>query len=177
MGFGEHEVVARLLPEGSLDAGFGVAGMVSVPISPNSKGTGSASAGMVVQDDDKILLAGYTTPSRDAFLLIRLNSDGTFDTSFGAGGTVLDATGTAIGLQPEARSCWLDSIRRIPRRGSAGLSQAGARTERSEPTAWSSAAKSTLRSATSEPACRKVQMLDLGPRRSCDADTLGEQRQ
>ena len=62
MGFGEHEVVARLLPEGSLDAGFGVAGMVSVPISPNSKGTGSASAGMVVQDDDKILLAGYTTP-------------------------------------------------------------------------------------------------------------------
>jgi len=149
--------------------------MVSVPISPNSNGTGSASAGMVVQDDDKILLAGYTT-SRDAFLLIRLNSDGTCDTSFGAGGTVLDATGTAIGLQPEARSCWLDSIRRIPRRGSAGISQAGARTERLEPTAWSSAAKSTLRSATSEPACRKVQMLDLGPRRSRDADTPGEQR-
>jgi uncharacterized delta-60 repeat protein len=70
-------VVVRYNTNGTLDTAFG-------------GGTGHVNLAteypaVVVQSDDRIVVAGYSPP--DVFLA-RLNADGTFDVSFGSGGTV-----------------------------------------------------------------------------------------
>ncbi len=65
---------------------------------------------MVLQPDGKILMAGYTVDdfSPDKFALMRLNSDGTLDTSFGSNGVVVSAIDLGdrhakIRLQPDGK--------------------------------------------------------------------------
>jgi uncharacterized delta-60 repeat protein len=74
--------LVRYLANGALDSGFGQNGVVLVDLGPNTDGQ---PAGIVVQPDGKIVVAGTVQkPDGSAdFGLVRLNSDGTPDTTFG----------------------------------------------------------------------------------------------
>ena len=109
---GEYFCVARLNTDGSPDSTFiGPSGTGNgkflVPVGSN--GLGKATA-MALQPNGKIILAGYCSngANYDDFCAARLNGDGSFDTTFGAGtGKVLLPIGvgpdqlTAIALQPD----------------------------------------------------------------------------
>jgi len=73
---------------GVLDSGFGVGGKVTMAV-----GSGDDFANSIaLQDDGKLLIGGYALDAgNDVFALVRLDSDGSIDTSFGASGRVLSA--------------------------------------------------------------------------------------
>lgn len=93
--------VLRYNSDGSPDLNFGSNGKVYIPIT----NYGEAYA-LTVQDDGKILLAGYGNspihvPGSD-FALVRLQSDGSLDKDFGTDGkitTVLEGPGKAHAVQ------------------------------------------------------------------------------
>jgi uncharacterized delta-60 repeat protein len=78
--------VARFNGDGSLDGSFGNGGKVLMRI-----GTGDDWAkGLVIQTDGKIVVGGTTSAAAgDDFVLVRFNTDGSLDNSFGAGGIVV----------------------------------------------------------------------------------------
>jgi uncharacterized delta-60 repeat protein len=80
----------RLNADGSLDTSFGTGGKLLMPI-----GTGNDTGFSVIQQNDgKLVVAGSSrNGSDDDFSLIRLNADGSLDTSFGTGGKLLMAVG------------------------------------------------------------------------------------
>ena len=88
-------VTARYNPDGSLDQTFGNNGSVQTTFGD------SAAEGndVVLQADGKIIVVGFTGAgsysSLNNFALVRFNSDGSLDQSFGAGGKVKSAKGTA----------------------------------------------------------------------------------
>jgi uncharacterized delta-60 repeat protein len=75
-------VVLRLNTSGLLDISFAGSGIAAFKFGP----LGSTIAGIALQSDGKIVVAG-TAQLGDSELL-RLNSDGSLDTAFGSGGTV-----------------------------------------------------------------------------------------
>ena len=81
----------------TLDSSFNGTGFNIQPAAPPPARSFAASS--VVQADGKIILGGYTkriNEEYDKFAMMRLNADGTLDTSFGGGsGTVLTAIGTS----------------------------------------------------------------------------------
>ena len=87
---------------GSLDTTFGKSGMVTTPI-----GSGNAVAhALGIQSDGKIVAAGSSNNiGNDDFTLVRYNTDGSFDTTFGTGGIVTtpigsgNAVANALGIQ------------------------------------------------------------------------------
>ncbi|WP_422104892.1 T9SS type A sorting domain-containing protein [Winogradskyella sp.] len=90
---GTDFAVARYMPDGTLDSTFGINGLVSVDIrgySTSSNQTDIARK-VFVQTDGKIVLAG-TCPripsdnTEESFAIIRLNSDGSLDTTYGTNG-------------------------------------------------------------------------------------------
>jgi len=88
-GYNGEMVVARLNADGSLDNSFGTDGLVDTQVA-------GLAASVTVQADGKILLAGGGEQEGSGFdfKIIRLNQDGSLDTSFGnAGVAVLDLTG------------------------------------------------------------------------------------
>ncbi len=98
--------LARYNTDGSLDTSFGTSGKVITAI---SSGNDSATA-VVIQSDGRIVAAGNSDPGTNSdFALVRYNTDGTLDTSFGAGGKVLTDFGnsfdfaTAAAIQPNGR--------------------------------------------------------------------------
>ena len=78
--------LARFEPDGSLDAQFGSGGMVTTHI----QGRDIANAA-VRQRDGRIVVAGASAPPLGAtdFALVRYRQDGSMDTSFGDGGSVV----------------------------------------------------------------------------------------
>jgi uncharacterized delta-60 repeat protein len=99
--------VARYNNDGSLDSGFGTGGRVTTDFAARSD-VGSA---ITIQPDGKILVAGAAdmASTNFDFALVRYNSDGSLDSSFGAGGKVttdfnnaLDQA-AAIGLQSDGK--------------------------------------------------------------------------
>lgn len=89
--FAGHFKLARYNPDGTLDTGFGVGGIVTTNF-----GAGSFAFGLALQPDGKIVAAGTvfvdfsSDDSSDTdFGLARYNADGSLDTSFGTGGKVL----------------------------------------------------------------------------------------
>jgi len=87
---GRHKIAAaRFNPDGSIDTAFGNAGQVLFNIG-NFDDYGVA---VEVQTDEKIILGGYTTvsisPFKYDFAAIRLNPDGSFDTSYGDNGIAI----------------------------------------------------------------------------------------
>lgn len=78
----------RLLPDGSLDREFNFDGTVSTAVGSHDDEVFA----VALQDDGKILAAGYsdTNGNRD-FALVRYNSDGTVDRSFGLEGMMVTA--------------------------------------------------------------------------------------
>ncbi len=101
----QNMAMARFNTDGSLDTAFGGTGIVVTDF-----GAEESAAGLVVQASGKIIVAG-TTSSAGAkdFLLVRYNSDGSLDTSFGANGKVITDLGNAndvvsgIVQQPDGR--------------------------------------------------------------------------
>ncbi|NUQ63574.1 MAG: hypothetical protein HUU20_13950 [Pirellulales bacterium] len=111
--------VARFSDTGSLDTTFGSGGTVRLSL---SKWIDSANA-VLVQPDGKIIAAGQTNLSSSPFItdanyamvLVRLNSNGTLDTSFGGKGAkgkvifelqpdpLLDEGINSLALQPDGK--------------------------------------------------------------------------
>lgn len=101
---GDCFAVVRYGSNGTLDYSFGGSGIVKVCTAGESRGNALA-----IQADGKLVLAGdvrhdYT---RD-FGLVRLNSDGTLDTSFGVGGGVITSVKDydypyALAIQPDGK--------------------------------------------------------------------------
>lgn len=87
--------VARFNGDGSLDNTFNSNGMVRIGLEPADGAKSSES--VIQQADGKIVLAGYSYQnfsSAYVFTLVRLNSNGDLDSSFGTGGKVLTDIGT-----------------------------------------------------------------------------------
>jgi uncharacterized delta-60 repeat protein len=98
-GFG----VARYLASGALDTTFNGDGMFR--LNCQSFGPGNGAATVLLQADGRLVLVGTCPPA--LFTVIRLNVDGSFDTSFGGGVvyTPFAPSGLAVAglLQPDGR--------------------------------------------------------------------------
>jgi uncharacterized delta-60 repeat protein len=99
--------LARYKPDGTLDQGFGSAGKVTTHFA-DGRNEGQA---LVLQPDGKIVVAGLAPDANGEsdFALARYGSDGSLDSSFGAGGTVRtdffgdDDAALAITIQPDGK--------------------------------------------------------------------------
>jgi uncharacterized delta-60 repeat protein len=87
--------LARYTSAGSLDNGFGKAGLVVTTVGNASYATGNAA---LLQADGKIVAAGsaFQNVGTDVALL-RFNTDGSADTGFGTSGVVLSQVGSTGG--------------------------------------------------------------------------------
>ena len=103
----ENTGLARYNTNGSLDTGFGSSGKVTI-----TKET--VNNGVVIQPDGKIVLVGSragSTSGEQNFLIRRHNTDGSLDTGFGSGGTVVTDfgavvdtdTANAVSVQPDGK--------------------------------------------------------------------------
>jgi uncharacterized delta-60 repeat protein len=79
-------VVARLLPDGTIDSSFGIDGF-SRPLS--DRGVDAMPTDIVAQDDDRIVIAGTLGGQ---FALLGVTADGGLDASFGDAGVFTDAS-------------------------------------------------------------------------------------
>ena len=87
--------LARFNPDGSLDTSFGISGTQNTDFFGNYRNDIQHPEALILQDDGKIILTGYTEITRTSetrtyysmhFALARFNPDGGPDTSFGADG-------------------------------------------------------------------------------------------
>jgi uncharacterized delta-60 repeat protein len=93
--------------EGSLDSSFGIGGKVSTDFQGPSDDTGD---GVAVQSDGRIVVAATTNDTLDRdFAVIRYNTNGSRDTSFGINGIVTTDFGgtqdfaTCIAIQSDGK--------------------------------------------------------------------------
>jgi uncharacterized delta-60 repeat protein len=91
--------ITRYRPDGSPDAAFGSDGLV--------RGPDGGADSLALQADGRIVVAG-TEPEDYAFKLVRLNADGTLDSTFGSNGSVRTllgyaASASAVVVQPDGR--------------------------------------------------------------------------
>ncbi|HEX3895168.1 MAG TPA: delta-60 repeat domain-containing protein [Rudaea sp.] len=97
--------------DGDLDLTFGSAGQQLLTVDPFNQPIGATLAGndVVVQPDGKIVIAGYAAGSLSEWVVIRLNSDGSYDHSFGIAGNGIvyfyegnvDNQAVAVALRPD----------------------------------------------------------------------------
>ncbi len=88
-------MLARLNPDGSFDTTFGSGGVVLKQLGAGST-PDSGALGLALQPDGKIVVAGEASDAsgNSQLMVARLNSDGSFDTTFGSGsGVVLSQLG------------------------------------------------------------------------------------
>lgn len=94
-------IIARLNSDGSLDTSFGTSGKITADL-----GGVDAIHSLVVQSDGKIVAGGRAEGN---FVVVRYNSDGTADTSFGTNGKVSTNIGSdddiiySISLQSDGK--------------------------------------------------------------------------
>jgi uncharacterized delta-60 repeat protein len=110
---GDRFALARYNSDGSLDASFGNAGLVTTQFSDGSTIYPTSISAMGIQPDGKIVAVGTAHASTMTtidgyFALARYNSDGSLDGAFGRGGTVFttssgDSFATAMAIQPDGR--------------------------------------------------------------------------
>ena len=113
-----HWAVVRYNPNGTLDAGFGVGGVLTT----DSFGPGATARGPLALGDGKLVVTGtsLTTPINYNFALARYNVDGTLDPTFGIGGVVTTsfpggvAAGIGAELQADGRILLTGSFRSSP---------------------------------------------------------------
>ncbi len=103
---GSDAGILRYHTDGTLDSSFGGAGLVLYG-GGNGDDCGRSAA---VDGDQRIILTGYTHNGEDMDVLVmRLNRDGSYDDSFGAGGIVTynnsgrNDYGRGIALQPDGK--------------------------------------------------------------------------
>ncbi|HET8677846.1 MAG TPA: BACON domain-containing carbohydrate-binding protein, partial [Blastocatellia bacterium] len=78
--------VVRYNPDGSLDTSFDSDGKVSTPIGAGA----DRGRALAIQSDSKIVVAGNSNNgTNDDFAVVRYNSNGSLDTSYGTGGKVV----------------------------------------------------------------------------------------
>ena len=83
-GNGYDFAIVRYNSDGTLDTNFGTGGIVTTDL-----GGSDLALSMVLQGDEKIVVAGYSNFSGNYdFAVVQYNSDGTLDTNFGTGGIV-----------------------------------------------------------------------------------------
>ena len=82
-------LVARLNPDGTLDSSFGSGGRLIAQMGAGSTPFSEGLA-LALQPDGKVVVGGRGSDSagNDGFLVARLNTDGSLDSSFGSGGDV-----------------------------------------------------------------------------------------
>src|SRR5215467_9786835 len=100
--------LARFNANGTLDASFGTGGIVTTAFGISAEATSA-----VVQADGKIVAAGFANLNGgESFALVRYNSNGTIDTSFGTGGKVTTpflsqglslAMAYSVAIQPDGK--------------------------------------------------------------------------
>lgn len=88
----ESFALARLNTDGSLDVSFGTGGKVLTDLD-NNPNTSEIIRSVAIQPDGKIVVGGSASvisnnASRSYFAIVRYNTDGTLDQSFGTGGKV-----------------------------------------------------------------------------------------
>ncbi|MEQ1730686.1 MAG: hypothetical protein ABL982_20140, partial [Vicinamibacterales bacterium] len=111
--------VARYNADGTIDTSFGSGGLVTTPLSTVGARTDEGHA-VTLQSDGKILLAGWSengTPTQ--YMLVRYNTDGSLDTTFGGGDGIV-TTETGLGAD-EGYSVTLQSDGKILLSGSTAL--------------------------------------------------------
>ena len=93
--------VRRLLPNGTLDTTFGTSGTTTLSI-----GTINHGYGVTFQADGKIIVTGYSLATFRSVIVARLNTDGTFDTTFNTTGyqTYNFSGGSDTGIVPMVQS-------------------------------------------------------------------------
>lgn len=85
--------VVRLGRSGTIDKGFGVSGIASMPVSAGGIDYVGAANSVLVDKAGRIVVAGYGSQGMSSRLaLARFTAAGAADASFGQGGLVLDAT-------------------------------------------------------------------------------------
>ncbi len=101
--------LTRHLQSGDLDTAFGDNGLVAINAASSANGSSEAHA-VLAQPDGKIVIAGYATGTGNSdLLLMRLDTDGTPDATFGTGGITRTPIGSgedianAMVLQPDGR--------------------------------------------------------------------------
>lgn len=121
-GLASAPPVAQADP-GDLDPGFGTAGVVTTPFRVTRPSEDNAGA-TLVEPDGKLLVAGTSGsggsdlyPASTDFALVRYDSDGTLDESFGVGGVALTPVGApGLGgiagavLQPDGKVVVVGSL-------------------------------------------------------------------
>ena len=108
-GAGMDFCAMRLNADGSLDATFNTTGTLLLPVGSVVNGNDTAAA-LALQPDGKFVLAGYCSNGVNLdFCAVRLNSDGTLDTSFNSTGKLLLAVGagddyaTGVAVQSDGK--------------------------------------------------------------------------
>ncbi len=99
--------LVRYKADGSLDNTFGSSGIVTTPI----ENSNCEARSVTIQNDGKIIIAGdYANGSNnDDFVIVRYNSDGNLDNSFGTNGVTLTPIGAfndepnAVGIQEDGK--------------------------------------------------------------------------
>ena len=99
-------VVARYNANGSLDTGFNSTGKL---VTDFGSGTSDVGYSVTVQADGKIVVAGYSNSGGSYdFAVARYNTDGSLDTSFGAG-PATNTLGAAVAYTENASAIALDA--------------------------------------------------------------------
>jgi uncharacterized delta-60 repeat protein len=82
-------LVVRYNIDGSLDSTFGSSGIVTTDLGAND-----GALAVALQADGKIVVAGNGSPNNEVvFAVVRYNTNGSLDTTFGSGGIVTTSTG------------------------------------------------------------------------------------
>lgn len=95
----------RTLPAGALDVGFGMNGLVVTELGA----TAETASHVIVQSDQKVVVVGTSFGADADFLVVRYNTDGSLDSTFGMGGKVVTAFGkprdeaTAVAQQSDGK--------------------------------------------------------------------------
>jgi uncharacterized delta-60 repeat protein len=97
----------KLFPQaGQLDTTFGQGGVVTTAFNISGGGKSYSTA---IQSDGKIIVAGYCYQGNDEFLLLRYNTDGSLDNTFGLNGNVItkismaDDIARAVAIQSDGK--------------------------------------------------------------------------
>jgi len=100
--------LARYNTNGKLDNSFGNKGLVTTNVGAiigiNSVVTFSFLNSLLIQANGKIIGAGSFSQNKSNFSLVRYNTDGSIDTSFGTNGAVVTDVGSVLGFQNTSSS-------------------------------------------------------------------------
>lgn len=99
-------IAGLLAQSGALDATFDTDGIVQTHITGYNQ---SAANGVVVQDDGKVIIGGYArSGGTTKYIVVRYNSDGSLDNSYGSGGIIISSLSgnsniNALALQSDGK--------------------------------------------------------------------------